>query len=67
MRDAFSGIFDVADPTETVTLTSPVWVPGWHAPLLKLAKAAITPNRDDNHDLHRLVDDLFSQLQERMT
>ena len=67
MRDALSGIFDVADPTGTVTLTSPVWVPGWHAPLLKLTKAAISPNRDDTHDLHRLVDDLFSQFQERVT
>ena len=67
MRDALSGIFDVADPTGTVTLTSPVWVPGWHAPLLKLTKAAISPNRDDTHDLHRLIDDLFSQLQERLT
>ena len=66
-RDALSGVFDVADPTGTVTPTSPVWVPGWHAPLLKLTKAAITPNRDDTHDLHRLIDDLFSQLQERMT
>ena len=60
-------MFDVADPTGTVTLTSPVWVPGWHAPLLKLMKAAISPNRDDTHDLHRLIDDLFSQLQERLT
>ena len=67
MRDALSGIFDVADPTGTVTLTSPVWVPGWHAPLLKLTKTAIAPNRDDAHDLHRLTDDLFFQLQERMT
>ena len=67
MRDALSGIFDVADPTGTVSLTSPVWVPGWHAPLLKLTKAAIAPNRDDSHDLHRLTDDLFFQLQERMT
>ena len=67
MRDALSGIFDVADPTGAMTLTSPVWVSGWHAPLLKLTKAAVTPNRDDTHDLHRLVDDLFSQLQERMT
>ena len=67
MRDALSDTFDVADPSGTVTVTSPVWVPGWHAPLLKLAKAAIAPNRDDTHDLHRLVDDLFSQLQERMT
>ena len=67
LRDALSGIFDVADPIGAVTLTSPVWVPGWHAPLLKLMKAAITPNRDDTHDLHRLVDDFFSQLQERMT
>ena len=50
-----------------MTLTSSVWVPGWHAPLLKLTKAAITPNRDDTHDLHRLIDDLFFQLQERMT
>ena len=65
IRDALFGIFDVADPTGAVTLTSPVWVPGWHAPL-KLTKAAITPNRDDTHDLHRLVDDLFSQLQERV-
>ena len=67
MRDALSGIFDVADPTGTVTLTSPVWVSGWHAPLLKLTKAAITPNYDDTHDFHRLIDDLFSQLQKRMT
>ena len=67
MRDALSGIFDVADPSGTVTLTSPVWVHGWHAPLLKLTRAAIAPNRDDTHDLHRLIDDLYSQLQERMT
>ena len=67
MRDALSGIFDVVNPTGTVTLTSPVWVPGWHASLFKLTKAAITPNRDDTRNLHRLVDDLFSQLQERVT
>ena len=67
IRDALSGMFDVADPTGTVTLTSPVWVPGWHAPLLKLTKAAISPNRDDTHDLPRLIDYLFSQLQERLT
>ena len=48
-------------------MNSPVWVPGWHAPLLKLTKAAINANRDDTHDLHRLVDDLFSQLQNRIT
>ena len=66
-RDALSGIFDVADPIGTVTMNSPVWVPGWHAPLLKLTKAAINANRDDTHDLHRLVDDLFFQLQERIT
>ena len=60
-------MFDVTDPTGAVTLISPVWVPGWHAPLLKLTKAVITPNRDDTHDLRRLADDLFSQLQERMT
>ena len=62
LRDALSGIFDVADPTGAVTLTLPVWVPGWHSPLFKFTKAAITSNRDDTHDLHRLVDDLFSQL-----
>ena len=38
MRDALSGIFDVADPTRTVTMDSPVWVSGWNAPLLKLTK-----------------------------
>ena len=47
-------------------MNSLVWVPGWHAPLFKLTKAAINANLDDIHDLHRLVDDLFSQLQERM-
>ena len=67
MRDALSGIFDVADPTGTVTMDSPVWVSGWNAPLLKLPKAAINANRDDTHDLHRLVDDLFSQIQERLS
>ena len=66
IRDALSGIFDVADPTATVTMNSPVWVSGWHAPLLKLTKAAINANRDNTHDLRRLVDDMFSQLQERM-
>ena len=44
-----------------------LWVPGWHAPLLNLVKTSIHPNRDDTHDLHRLVDDLFVQLQERLT
>ena len=67
MHDALSGIFDVADPTGTVTMDSPIWVSGWNAPLLKLTKAAINANRDDTHDLHRLVDDLFSQLQERLS
>ena len=67
MRYALSGIFDVADPTGTVTMDSPVWVSGWNAPLLKLAKAAINANRDDTHDLHRLADDLFLQLQERLS
>ena len=67
MRDALSGIFDVADPTGTVTMDSPVWISGWHAPLLKLTKAAINANRDDTHDLHRRVDDLFLQIQERLT
>ena len=67
MRDALSGIFDVADPTGTVTMDSPVWVSGWHAPLLKLTKAAIHANRDDTHDLHRLVDNLFLQRQEMLS
>ena len=38
----------------------------WHAPLLELTKASLVPNRDDMHTLHRLVDDLFAQLQERL-
>ena len=67
MRNALSGSFDVTDPTGTVTINSPVWVPGWHTPLLKRTKTAINPNRDDTHDLNRLVDDLFSQLQNRIT
>ena len=28
MRDALSGIFDIADPTGTVTIDSPVWISG---------------------------------------
>ena len=67
MRDALSEIFYVADPTGTVTMDSLVWVSGWHAPLLKLTKAVKNANRDDTHDLHRLVDDLFLQIQERLS
>ena len=65
MYDALFGIFDVADPSFTVR--SPTWVSGWHAPLLKLTKASTIANHDDTHTLHRLVDDLFAQLQERLT
>ena len=66
MSDALSDIFDAAHPSGSVALRSPIWVPGWHAPLLKLTKASIMVNRDDTHTLHRLVDDLFAQLQERL-
>ena len=66
MRDALSGIFDVADPSGSVTMRSPSWVSGWHTPFLKLTKASIVSNRDDTHILHRLVDNLFAQLQERV-
>ena len=66
MSDALSDIFDVADPSGSVTLRSLIWVPGWHAPLLKLTKASTMANRDDTHTLHRLVGDLFAQLQERL-
>ena len=64
MRDALSEIFDVADPTGTVTMNSPVWVPGWYALLLKLTKAAINANRDDSRPAPPR---LFSQLQDRIT
>ena len=66
VRDALSGIFDVADPSGSVTMRSPTWVSGWHAPLLELTKASIVSNPDDTHTLHRLVDELFAQLQERL-
>ena len=66
MRDALSGIFDDADPSGSVTMRSLIWVPGRHSPLLKLTKASIMANRDDTYTLHRLVDDLFAQLQERL-
>ena len=66
MRDARSGIFDVADPSGSGTIRSPTWVSGWHAPLLKLTKASIIANHDDTHILHRLIADLFAQLQERL-
>ena len=66
MRDSLSGIFDVADPSGSVTMRSPPWVSGWHAPLLKLTKASIVLNREDTYILYCLVDDLFAQLQERL-
>ena len=66
MRDALSCIFDVADPSGSVTMRSPTWVSGWHAPLLKLTKASIIANRDNTHILHRLINDLFAQVQERL-
>ena len=47
-------------------MRSPTWVSGWHVPLLKLTKASVVPNRDDTHTLHRLVDDLFTRLQEKL-
>ena len=65
MRDALSGIFDVADSSGSVTMRSPTWVSGGHAPLLKLTRASIVANRDDTHILHRLID-LFAKLQERL-
>ena len=58
--------FCVADPTNTVTMSSPTWIPGWHTPRLKLAKAFIHANLDDTHALHRLGDEIFSQQQERL-
>ena len=66
MRDALSEIYDVADPSGSVTVRSPSWISGWHAPLLKLTKTSIVRNRDDMHSLHRLDDDLFAQLQVRL-
>ena len=66
MRDALSGIFDVADPSGSVTMRSLTWVLGWHALLLKPTGASTSANRDDKHTLHRLIDDLFAQLQERL-
>ena len=66
MRDALPGIFYVADPSGSVTMRSPTWVSGWHAPLLKLIKTSIIANRDDTRILHRLIDDLFAQLPERL-
>ena len=35
MRDALSGIFDVADPSGSVTMRSSSWVSGWHALLMR--------------------------------
>ena len=66
MRDALSGMFDVGDPSGSVAMRSPTWVSDWHAPPLKLTKASIIANRDDTRILHRLIDDLLAQLQERL-
>ena len=66
IHDALSEIFDVADPSGSVTMRSLTWVSGWHAPLLKLMKVSIVPNRDDTSTLHRLIDGLFTKLQERL-
>ena len=63
---SLSGIFDLAAPSGSAIMKPPTWVPGWHAPLLKLTKASIVPNRDDTNTLHGPVNDLFAQLQERL-
>ena len=52
MRDALSGIFDVADPTGTVPMGSPVWVSGRNAPLLKLTKAASSNTSGTDFNRH---------------
>ena len=66
-REALSDMLAVADPTGTMTMDdSLTWVSGWHALLFNLTKVSIHANREDTYDLHRLVDDLFSQLQERL-
>ena len=66
MRGALSGIFDIAHPSGSVTIISPTWVSGWHAPLLKLTKVSIIANRDVTHTPYHLIDELFAQLQERL-
>ena len=66
MCDALFGIFYVAEPTDTMKMSSPTSVPGWHTPLLKLKEAFIQAYRDNTHDLHRFVDDLFLQFRERL-
>lgn len=62
MRDTLSGLFDVANPSATVTLDSPTWVSGWHDLLLALTKSAIHANRDDTQEFRRRFDDLFAHL-----
>ena len=43
MLDALSRIFDVADPSGSVTMRSPTWVSGWHAPLLNSQRPQSLP------------------------
>ena len=66
VRGALSGIFMLLTP-RGLAFDSPAWVPGRHAPLLKMTKSAILAYRDDTHDLHRLVDEFFAQVQGRLT
>ena len=66
MCDALFGIFYVAEPTDTVKMNPATSIPGWHAPLLKLTEAFIQAYRDNTHVLHRFVDDLSLQIQERL-
>lgn len=60
MRDALSGMFNVADLLGTVTLDSPAWVPGLYALPLNLTESVKHANRDDTYDLHCLVDGVFA-------
>lgn len=55
MRDALSECFYVDDPTGIVAMNSPVWV----SPFTMLTKTTIHANREDVHDLYRLVDEII--------
>lgn len=47
-------------------MNTPVWVSSWHAPLLKLTRAAVHANRDKALDPPRLVGGLFAPLKDQL-
>ena len=62
IRDSLTGIVEVIDPSGTVHIDSTARIPDYSSPLAKFASSVIYANRDDTHNVDRLIEDLFAQV-----